>query len=678
MTLSILVVANNERSSKLIKNTLEKAGHEVETEVSGIEALQRSKNCTFSLIIVGEQLADVDGVEWLSKFRESDKGTKVAFISNSWGNASLYAVLRKELNVALVLHRPLRTSLLGAQIEALFNDSVNFQDSPTTPHSEVSVLDTVRRRFRKTLPVRLGALTKLLRGCSSSENLDLLSDAQRLAHSMKGTAGSLGFIELSEIMCSLDDLCSTMMEDISLLDSEESWRSVEKLTDLAAAVCKTLNEQSVSDLNDTEDLCTDAARIQVLYVSKESPPTVTDADCRDSLPMQIIHVRDAKEALSKASLVMLDAALIDEVGDSLRMTFELARNVRSLTGHENLPLAFIHQLGEGPDDTIGATHAGSSLFLNKPVNAASLVSTVEHLIHLRQGGRPRILVVDDDMTFGEIIINILGSEGMLVRLLQDPSDIFNTMRSFSPDLVLLDILMPSISGFDVCRMLRSVDIYKDLPILFLTAKTEVDARVEAFECGGDDYLPKPIVPIELLARVKTRLERSRLLKDRMQNDVLTGLLLRRPFMEQMNALLSESKRHQLNFSLGLIDVDHFKIVNDTYGHLIGDNVLTILGQLLKRRFRVEDIRGRWGGEEFIIAFRNESKNTMMGALLRALDEFKAMTFESDDNVKFHISFSAGVGEFPSDGDSIPKLLRCVDRRLYRAKDQGRSTIVMDQ
>jgi diguanylate cyclase (GGDEF)-like protein len=92
---------------------------------------------------------------------------------------------------------------------------------------------------------------------------------------------------------------------------------------------------------------------------------------------------------------------------------------------------------------------------------------------------------------------------------------------------------------------------------------------------------------------------------------------------------------------------------------------------------VEDIRGRWGGEEFIVAFRHESKETMMGALGRALDEFKAMTFESDDNDKFHLSFSAGVGEYPGDGDSLLQLLRCIDRRLYRAKARGRSIIVMD-
>jgi diguanylate cyclase (GGDEF)-like protein len=127
----------------------------------------------------------------------------------------------------------------------------------------------------------------------------------------------------------------------------------------------------------------------------------------------------------------------------------------------------------------------------------------------------------------------------------------------------------------------------------------------------------------------------------------------------------------------LLDVDHFKKVNDTYGHLAGDRVLAGLGQLLARRFRVDDLRGRWGGEEFILAFRREYKETMHGAISRVLEEFAAMIFAGDAGEEFNVSFSGGMASYPEDGESVYDLLQTADKRLYEAKKAGRRRIVRD-
>ncbi len=118
-------------------------------------------------------------------------------------------------------------------------------------------------------------------------------------------------------------------------------------------------------------------------------------------------------------------------------------------------------------------------------------------------------------------------------------------------------------------------------------------------------------------------------------------------------------------------------MNDTYGHLAGDRVLAALGQLLQRRFRVDDLRGRWGGEEFILAFRRETKDTMHGAINRVLDEFSAMTFNADSGEEFNVSFSGGMASYPEDGESVYELLQTADKRLYEAKRAGRRRIVHD-
>ncbi|HEY9719604.1 MAG TPA: GGDEF domain-containing protein, partial [Trichormus sp.] len=168
---------------------------------------------------------------------------------------------------------------------------------------------------------------------------------------------------------------------------------------------------------------------------------------------------------------------------------------------------------------------------------------------------------------------------------------------------------------------------------------------------------------------------SRFIRERADKDVLSGLLLRRAFMEQVEGLLAEATRHKFVFTIALMDVDKFKSVNDTYGHLAGDRVIACLGQLLKKRFRVEDIRGRWGGEEFIVALRHESSETTQGALLRALEEFRSFEFKGDHGETFFVSFTAGLASFPEDGDTLEKLVHAADGRLYAGKEAGRNRIV---
>jgi diguanylate cyclase (GGDEF)-like protein len=128
-------------------------------------------------------------------------------------------------------------------------------------------------------------------------------------------------------------------------------------------------------------------------------------------------------------------------------------------------------------------------------------------------------------------------------------------------------------------------------------------------------------------------------------------------------------------SLALIDIDRFKVVNDSYGHLVGDHVLMSLGRLLGARFRLEDLRGRFGGEEFVIVFPAANAATAAGVLSRVLDEFRALPFRSDRGERFFVTFSAGVASFPQDGGTVDALLRAADRRLYQAKRSGRSHVV---
>jgi diguanylate cyclase (GGDEF)-like protein len=165
-----------------------------------------------------------------------------------------------------------------------------------------------------------------------------------------------------------------------------------------------------------------------------------------------------------------------------------------------------------------------------------------------------------------------------------------------------------------------------------------------------------------------------MLQDKLDRDSLTGLLMRRTFSERLNARIQEALRRGAPLAVCLLDLDHFKRINDTAGHLAGDQVLASLGRLLQSRFRTEDLRGRWGGEEFVLAFPNESAEVVEGAVSRVLKEFHELSFTDDAGGSFRASFSAGLASHPADGASVEELLRKADHRMYLAKQGGRNRI----
>jgi diguanylate cyclase (GGDEF)-like protein len=287
---------------------------------------------------------------------------------------------------------------------------------------------------------------------------------------------------------------------------------------------------------------------------------------------------------------------------------------------------------------------------------------------------PKILLVDDDEYFRQHIKSILESEQMEITELSDPGRILETLDFFNPDLLLLDVQMPGITGWDACRMIRSIPRWKNLPVLFLTGESTPSARVECFKAGGDDYIQKPCFKEELLARISLRLERIRLFNERANKDPLTGLLNRRAFLEQVKLKMEQCSRVNRPLSVCIMDLDKFKHVNDTYGHLAGDKVLSAAGKLLLSRFRTVDIRGRWGGEEFAIVFYNEDAETSKKLMNTVLRSFRQITFQGDDNTNFNVSFSAGIAGYPRDGQTFEELFKVADSCLYKAKEAGRNCI----
>ncbi len=284
-----------------------------------------------------------------------------------------------------------------------------------------------------------------------------------------------------------------------------------------------------------------------------------------------------------------------------------------------------------------------------------------------------IILVDDDLNITRMIESILGKAGFLVKSIHRPEAALEAIDMFQPDLVLLDIDMPNTNGLELCRSLRHQKRFQTLPIVFVTSRSESVDKVEGLGAGADDYLTKPIDPDELVARCRARIDRDCIVKELNRRDALTGLYNRQYFYEQLQVRLTEARRYAGRLSVGMLDVDNFKKVNDTYGHPTGDRVLQELASLLTKELRQSDLTARYGGEEFVILFPGLEPSRANMVLDRLLDTFMKIPLQHSGKI-FTVSFSGGVAGYPHDAQSSEDLIARADEALYRAKQRGKKQI----
>jgi diguanylate cyclase (GGDEF)-like protein len=542
-----------------------------------------------------------------------------------------------------------------------------------------NTLSALKQKYRSELPGRLTEVAKAIAlGKANPDKANLREQARFVVHKLRGTATSYGFPKIGEAMAVIEEeILHLAIADNASIGSESAWPKIDQALQEALTSLNDADDFSIADsepLLMPESQSRNVASIMVVDDDEEFLAYIQELGHQKLIAM--IPARNSEEALQIAETSHLDAVMLDVMLGSNETSFELANAIRQSSGNANIPIAFI-SADSSVTSRVAAAKAGATLYLAKPIEPVILEDAVHQLLSLRQLEQIRILVCDDDADLCHHVKLLLESVGMNVQVQNDPSRIMETLQETTPDLLLLDVMMPGVNGLDVCRMLRTSSRFRHLPIIFITSQTSLDARVAAFESGADDYLPKPFAKQELISRVQVRVERAHLLKDRMDKDALTGLWLRRAFVERLTIMLATAKRLHFPVTFGIIDVDHFKQINDTYGHLAGDSVLAGFSGLISQRFRIVDIRGRWGGDEFVVAFQKADHKQMHQAMAKFVSEFHQIPFESEKGEQFHASCTVGLASFPEDGESMHELLTQADRRLYLAKENGRNCVVSE-
>jgi diguanylate cyclase (GGDEF)-like protein len=304
--------------------------------------------------------------------------------------------------------------------------------------------------------------------------------------------------------------------------------------------------------------------------------------------------------------------------------------------------------------------------------------------------KTRILLVEDNKLQARFIKDFLESKGYDILLVENGTSAIKTAKTTPVDLILLDLVLPDISGNEVCRWLTHNPDTKDIPIIILTAKTDISERVAVLEAGAHDYLPKPFDEAELNARIYAAL-RTKALQDELKQrnkqlieltkklelmaitDPLTGIYNRRHFEKIVKTEFSKAVRYKHPLSCLMIDVDHFKRINDRYGHDAGDSVLREVTELMSSSLREIDVLARWGGEEFIILLPNTMGDNARPVAERILKNISSHKFAKlPDNET--VTVSIGVAVTDRDIKNWEKLIKQADDALYRAKARGRNRV----
>ncbi len=298
---------------------------------------------------------------------------------------------------------------------------------------------------------------------------------------------------------------------------------------------------------------------------------------------------------------------------------------------------------------------------------------------LGDDSKPLVLVIDDSPDVHRILQARLKQEE--IELEGAPNGAFGIekAKSLKPAIILLDLDMPDMDGFEVMRRLKNDRATVEIPIIMLSGMQATQDKVTAFELGAVDYITKPFEFTELRVRLRSALKMQRLvrlLSDRARVDGLTSLSNRAFFDERWAEENSRARRQFHPLSLAILDLDHFKTVNDTFGHPAGDSVLQGMGKLLRQQCRTADVPCRYGGEEFAIIMPDTSPTAALVLCERVRSALEGMVWARHPERK--ITCSVGIAGFTDSANmSAEQLVQAADKALYSAKHSGRNRIVVD-
>jgi two-component system cell cycle response regulator len=431
----------------------------------------------------------------------------------------------------------------------------------------------------------------------------------------------------------------------------------------------------------------------------------------DGRKYEILQAYGGIEALEKVEkkspdLILLDVMMPDMDG------YEVTTRLKNDPKTANIPIIMVTAL-DGSEDKIQGLEAGAEEFLSKPVNTTELLARINSMLRLRryreqlairtQSGEyfavtedhkgalqarenlPCVLLVEDDEQDIKLLLNYLHGQPYHIMLAKNGEDAISLAAQKKIDLVLLDILLPGMDGFETCNRLKEMDKTSNIQIVLITNLSDLESKIKGVEMGSDDFLVKPINSKELLVRINALLKKKEYMDklhshyenalDSAIKDGLTELYNHAYFNRFLELEVKRSIRQGYSTALIMMDLDDFKQYNDKLGHLAGDRILRESAQVIKDSVREIDLAARYGGEEFVVILPYaDSENALNVAerIQKAISNY-TFSYETVSALK-KITFSIGIATCPSDSLTAEELIQNADSMLYKAKKEGKNRV----
>lgn len=483
----------------------------------------------------------------------------------------------------------------------------------------------------------------LLNAVSAVKKAELTSDlshnAQRAAHKLAGVLGMFDRERGTEIAREIE----TLLQHNQVLDFSQKQQFISLVENLESllALDPSLTEDTVIETPKLLLISTETQLNQELQQLGKTQGTSWH---------QVDNIRLAKIWLQSNSPY---AVVIDT--EAVALEQEYLSLITDLTARTPAISTLILAAADNLTNRVAVARAGARGFLAKPTTPGIVWQTTNQLLKDTQSAIASILIVDDDIVFLSALRSILEPWGIRVTTLEEPLEFLQVLQATHPDLVILDIEMPEINGIELCKALRSDPDWQELPILFLTARQDAETIQQVFEAGGDDYISKPVVGVELIARINNRLDRTRLSRRLISQDRLTGLKNRVQSSREIEILLQQAQENNYPLCLAVFKMTQLQQINLKYTHQTGDRILAQWGKVFQAAFPSKEVVGYWGNGDFVIAIPDKNQTEAKAHLAEVLAILRKQVFTSLKGEGFQVVCHCSIAEFPQDGNKLHSL-----------------------
>jgi diguanylate cyclase (GGDEF)-like protein len=531
----------------------------------------------------------------------------------------------------------------------------------TVPEDGDEAVASLQRDYLRDAPERLAELRKDVAAFRAGEP-DALASLRQRFHRLAGSGGSYGFPRVTEV--------ARAMENRILTPPEPTVQEAEQF------------EQAIADLRTAFDAA--AAGLDMPTVLGRLPGfgyrallVMRQTGMRDGIADSLLKIGFELETHDgdvdpwdippsrRPDLVVIGT----DIGDDALV---LARYWAAAT--PDRPRAVVLADIEGQFDRLRSAAAGLDAVFGPAALPGDLAAYARSVARVG-APPPNVIVVEDDPAQAQLFATWLGRLNARVSLCSSAHAATETLTRELPDLVLLDVDLPDVDGYAVARLMRQDPRLALVPIVFLTARRTLADEMEGLRAGGDDFLAKPVERSHLLQVVLTRAERGRRIRELVHRDGLTGVLNHATLMAELEHAIAFSARHDEPLCFLMLDLDHFKRINDTHGHLTGDQVLMHVANIFRKSIRGSDLIGRYGGEEFGIILRRcpqENGRELAEKIRMALVN---APLKLRDGSAIEPRVSIGIATFTGgEAQTVDEITGAADRALYIAKASGRDRV----